>query len=291
MANKRARDRQLAKLAARRQAERRAQQRRRARIVGGITAVLVVGLAVAGFAMLTGGDDTEAGATPTPSSSASPAGPSPKPTETGTVTNEAQIPKDVACGAEAPKDAAGEKPQYSNVPPARIDPAKTYIATIATSCGDIVVRLDPTDTPIAVNNFVFLADKGFYDGLWFHRDAPGFVIQGGDPTGTGGGGPGYGFTIETNSTLTYADHPYLLAYANNGQPDSNGSQFFVTVGKQEALDPPNGPYTAFGEVTEGQDVVDTINGLKTADNGQGEQSLPLEAVYIDSVTIEVQKKS
>jgi len=286
MANKRARDRQLAKLAARRQAERAAQQRRRARIVGGITGLAVIGLVVAGYFAFTGGDDTNAGATPTPS--ASPAGPSPKPTETGTVKNQAQIPKDVACGAEAPKDAAGAKPQFSNVPPSQIDPAATYVATISTSCGDIVVKLDPTDTPIAVSNFLFLASKGFYDGLWFHRDAPGFVIQGGDPLGTGSGGPGYGFTNETNEKLTFADHPYLLAYANSG-PNTNGSQIFITVGKQPGLDPPNGPYTAFGEVVTGQDVVDTINGLKTTDNGQGEKSLPLEAVYIDSVTIDEKK--
>jgi peptidylprolyl isomerase len=285
MANKRARDRQLAKLAARRQAERQAQQRRRARIVAGITGLLVIGLAVAGVLALTGGGTPAA----TPSASTSPsAGPSPKPTETGTVKNQASIPSAVGCGARAPKGAAGEKPQYSNVPPAEIDPTKTYTATIATSCGDIVVKLDPTDTPIAVNNFVFLARKGFYDGLWFHRDAPGFVIQGGDPLGTGSGGPGYGFTNETNSKLTFADHAYLLAYANSG-PGTNGSQVFVTIGKQPGLDPPNGPYTAFGEVVKGQDVVDTINGLKTTDNGQGEKSLPLEAVYIDSVTIDEAK--
>jgi cyclophilin family peptidyl-prolyl cis-trans isomerase len=279
MANKRARDRQLAKLAARRQAERQAQQRRRSRIVGGLTGVLVIGLAVAAFAALTGGDTPKASSTP--SASASPT----------SVTNQASIPSKVACGAKAPKDAAGTKPQFPSPPPSTIDPSKTYTATIATSCGDIVVKLDPGDTPIAVNNFVFLAKQGFYDGLWFHRDAPGFVIQGGDPLGTGTGGPGYGFTIETNSTLTFADHAYLLAYANNGQPNSNQSQFFLTVGKQPGLDPPNnGPYTAFGEVVTGQDVVDTINGLKTTDNGQGEKSLPLEAVYIDSVTIDAQKK-
>jgi cyclophilin family peptidyl-prolyl cis-trans isomerase len=280
MANKRARDRQLAKLAARRQAERQAQQRRRSRIVGGLTGVVVIGLAVAGFLALTGGDTPKASSTPSASASPSPV---------QSVTNLASIPSKVACGATAPKDAAGTKPQFPSPPPSKIDPSKTYTATIATSCGDIVVKLDPADTPIAVNNFVFLARKGFYDGLWFHRDAPGFVIQGGDPLGTGTGGPGYGFTIETNKKLTFTDHAYLLAYANNGQPNSNQSQFFVTVGKQSGLDPPNGPYTAFGEVVTGQDVVDTINGLKTTVNPQGEKSVPLEAVYIDSVTIDEQK--
>jgi len=283
MGNKRARDRQLAKLAARRQAERRAQQRRRGRIVA-VSAAVAIGLAGTGLWVLAADDEPAAAPSSQPAASASS-----EPESPGTVKNEAAIPSEVACGASAPKDAASAKPQYANPPPQRIDPEAAYTATIATSCGDIAVELDPANAPIAVNNFVFLARKGFYDGLWIHRDAPGFVIQGGDPLGTGLGGPGYGFTIESNAKLRFADHPYLLAYANNGQPDSNGSQFFVTVGEQEALDPPNGPYTAFGTVVEGQDVVDTINELKTADNGQGEQSLPLEAVYIESVTVEETK--
>jgi cyclophilin family peptidyl-prolyl cis-trans isomerase len=284
MGNKRARDRQLAKLAARRQAERRARQRRRGRIVT-IVAVVAIGLAGTGLWVLAADDEPAAAPSSQPAASASPDRSEPL----GTVQNEADIPADVACGASAPRGAASAKPQFAKPPPQRVDPEAAYTATIATSCGEIAVELDPANTPIAVNNFVFLARKGFYDGLWIHRDAPGFVIQGGDPLGTGLGGPGYGFTIESNAKLRFADHPYLLAYANNGQPDSNGSQFFITVGEQEALDPPNGPYTAFGTVVGGQDVVDTINELKTTDNGQGEQSLPLEAVYIESVTVEETK--
>jgi peptidyl-prolyl cis-trans isomerase B (cyclophilin B) len=288
MANKRARDRQLAKLAARRQAERRAAQRRRSRIVGAVTAVAVVGFAVAGFALLTGGDGTPKA---TPSASVSPsAAATGEPTKTGTVTNQADIPKTVACGASAPKTAGEDKPQYSNVPPQQIDPKKTYTATVATSCGDIEVKLDPADTPIAVNNFVYLAQKGFYDGMWFHRIVAGFVIQGGDPLGTGSGGPGYGFTVESNAKLTYTNTGYLLAYANNSQPNSNGSQFFFTIGSQPNLDPPQGPYTAFGQVTKGQDVVDKISKIPTTANPQGEKSTPLQAVYIDSVTITESKQ-
>jgi cyclophilin family peptidyl-prolyl cis-trans isomerase len=286
MANKRARDRQLAKLAARRQAERRAAQRRRSRIVGAVTVLLVVGLGVAGFALLTGGDGTPgASATPSATASASATGPSPKPTETGTVKNQADIPTKVACGGTVPKAAGQAEPQYSNVPPEQIDPAKTYTATIATSCGDIEVKLDPADTPIAVNNFVFLAQKGFYDGLWFHRIVPSFVIQGGDPLGTGSGGPGYQFTTESNAKLTYTGTGYLLAYANSG-PDTNGSQLFITIGPQPNLDPPQGPYTAFGQVTKGQDVVDEIAKVPVkAASGGGEKSTPEEAVYIESVTV------
>jgi peptidyl-prolyl cis-trans isomerase B (cyclophilin B) len=290
MANKRARDRQLAKLAARRQAERRAAQRRRTRIIGAVTVVLVVGLGVAGFALLNGGDGSpQASATPPASATPSVAGPSPKPTETGNVKNQADIPAKVACGGAVPKAAGQPKPQYSNVPPEQIDPARTYTATIATSCGDIEVKLDPTDTPIAVNNFVFLAEKGFYDGLWFHRIVPGFVIQGGDPTGTGSGGPGYQFATESNAKLTYTGTGYLLAYANSG-PDTNGSQIFVTIGPQPNLDPPQGPYTAFGQVTKGQDVVDTIAALPVeAASAGGEKSTPQEAVYIESVTVTEEK--
>ena len=287
MANKRARDRQLAKLAARRQAERHARQQRRARVVGGLIGLLVVGLAVAGVVILTDDDGSQAQPSVTPPASS--AGPSPKPTVTGTVSNEAQIPTDVACDADAPRDAAADKPQYSNVPPLEIDPSKVYTATISTSCGDIVAEMDPASVPIAVNSFVFLARKGFYDGLWFHRIAPGFVIQGGDPLGTGFGGPGYTFTTETNPELTFTQNGYVLAFGNTG-PDSNGSQFFVTVGEQKDLDPPNGPYTAFARVVEGEQVVDTINGLPTTDSEGDEKSRPLEAVYIESVTIDEEKQ-
>jgi peptidyl-prolyl cis-trans isomerase B (cyclophilin B) len=275
MANKRARDRQLAKLAARRQAERRAAQRRRSRITGAVAIVAVAAVVVGGFLFLSGGDDTpQASATPTTSVSPTPS----------TQANQADIPTKVACGATAPKDAAGVKPLYPTPPPQQIDPKKTYTATIATSCGEIEVKLDPTDTPIAVNNFVYLAQQGFYDGLWFHRIVPGFVIQGGDPTGTGSGDPGYKFTTESNAKLTYTDNGYLLAYANSG-PDTNGSQIFVTIGPQPNLDPPQGPYTAFGQVSKGQDVVDEIAAVPVTTGANAEKSAPEQAVYIESVKI------
>jgi peptidyl-prolyl cis-trans isomerase B (cyclophilin B) len=126
-------------------------------------------------------------------------------------------------------------------------------ATLETSLGSIEVELYPDDAPKTVENFVTLADKGFYDGLTFHRVIPDFMIQGGDPTGTGSGGPGYQFEDEQNS------HPVArgaLAMANAG-PDTNGSQFFiVTVQEASWL---NGKHTVFGRVTEGMDVVDKIS--------------------------------
>src|SRR5205085_8223304 len=124
--------------------------------------------------------------------------------------------------------AAANEPhaQYSNVPPASVASGRIYLATIQTSCGSFTVKLDPTNTPIATSNFIFLAKQGFYDGTWFHRIAPGFVIQGGDPEGTGNGGPGYQFTNEINPTIKFASGAGVLAYANSGA-NTNGSQFFV----------------------------------------------------------------
>ena len=129
--------------------------------------------------------------------------------------------------------------------------------------------LDAKGAPIAVNNFVFLAQHHLYEGTWFHRILSTFVIQGGDPKGDGTGGPGYQFTTETNPTTKFADASGLLAYANSG-PDTNGSQFFITLAKLPNLDPPNnGPYTIFGTVTQGFDVVKTIAKVPTTANPSG----------------------
>jgi peptidyl-prolyl cis-trans isomerase B (cyclophilin B) len=264
MANKRARDRQLAKLAARRQAERQIRQRRRARIVGGVTGLLVIGMAVAGYAALTGDDGTQAGPSATPPASPAAA---------------------VACGADVPRSVGEEKPTFDRPPKMTIDPQRSYSARMQTSCGPIELELYPDVAPIGVNSFVFLAKKGFYDGLTFHRIVQDFVIQGGDPTGTGSGDAGYKFEIEIDEKVTFDDGG-LLAYANSG-PDTNGSQFFITVGPTPELDAKGDTgYTIFGKVTGGMDVVQTIEAVPTTDNGRGEQSLPLETVYIDSVSIE-----
>ncbi len=140
---------------------------------------------------------------------------------------------------------------YSAPPPMTIDTQKTYTATIETVRGDIVCELFAADAPITVNSFVFLAGEGFYDGVVFHRVVPNFVIQGGDPTGTGRGGPGYQFKDEISSHHHVAG---TLAMANAG-PNTNGSQFYITYGAQPSLD---GGYTIFGQVTEGMDVVNKI---------------------------------
>jgi peptidyl-prolyl cis-trans isomerase B (cyclophilin B) len=145
-------------------------------------------------------------------------------------------------------------PQQWNKPPAmEIDPAKQYQATIATDRGDIVLELSPQHAPKTVNNFVFLARQGFYDGITFHRVISDFMIQGGDPTGSGRGGPGYKFEDETrNNPLKHAKG--VISMANAG-PNTNGSQFFITHSPQPHLD---GKHTVFGKVIQGQDVVDSI---------------------------------
>src|SRR5215217_7472892 len=143
--------------------------------------------------------------------------------------------------------------QYSTPPKMSIDPAKTYVATFDTSKGSIVVDLFPKDAPNTVNNFVFLARDGFYNGTKFHRVIPDFMVQGGDPEGTGRGGPGYKFADEVKNNPRKHQRG-SLSMANAG-PNTNGSQFFIT---HIATDWLNGKHTVFGQVRSGQEVVDAV---------------------------------
>ncbi len=144
---------------------------------------------------------------------------------------------------------------YNSAPAMTIDVTKTYVATIKTAKGNIVVEMYPKDAPQSVNNFVFLSRDGFYNGLTFHRVEPGFVIQGGDPLGTGTGGPGYNIPPEIKAKHTKG----AIAMARQGGPPqttpSSGSQFYITLAAQPGLD---GQYTAFGQVTSGMEVVEKI---------------------------------
>ena len=140
--------------------------------------------------------------------------------------------------------------QYSSPPQMGIDPNKTYTATFDTSRGKIVCDLFAKEAPSTVNNFVFLARDGFYNGTKFHRVIPDFMIQGGDPEGTGRGGPGYKFGDEFKGN-PHKHQRGTLSMANAG-PNTNGSQFFITHVKTDWLD---GKHTVFGQVTSGQDVV------------------------------------
>jgi peptidyl-prolyl cis-trans isomerase B (cyclophilin B) len=143
--------------------------------------------------------------------------------------------------------------QYSAAPPMAIDTNKSYTATFVTTRGDIVCDLFPKDAPKTVNNFVFLAREGFYDNTPFHRVISDFMIQGGDPTGTGRGGPGYRFEDELKGNPRKHDIG-TLSMANSG-PDTNGSQFFITHVVTDWL---NGKHTVFGKVRSGQDVVNSV---------------------------------
>lgn len=169
------------------------------------------------------------------------------------------------------------KKQWDAPPDMQIDVTKTYTATIDTNKGKIVLELFAKDAPKTVNSFVFLAKQGFYNGVIFHRVIPGFMIQGGDPTGTGSGGPGYKFENENKgSKKTFT--PGILAMANAGA-NTNGSQFFIMHGDASHLKA--SAYTIFGEVQEGQEVV---NAIATTDHDSNDR--PLEQMTIISVTIE-----
>lgn len=143
--------------------------------------------------------------------------------------------------------------QYNAPPPLNIDPAKNYTASIKTDQGDIVLQLFADKAPNTVNNFVFLANDGYYDDVIFHRVITDFMAQGGDPTGTGSGGPGYQFEDEFHPDLRH-DRPGILSMANAG-PNTNGSQFFITHVPTPHLDD---KHSVFGVVIEGMDVLLSI---------------------------------
>ena len=252
MGSKRTRQRQLQKLAARRAAERKRQRRRRL-VAAGVAFAVAAGGGTVAFLAFTGNE----------TASKTSASPTPEPI--------------VACGGAKPPGAGTKKQKYDEAPPLTIDKAKTYTATMVTSCGSIELSLFAKAAPTTVNSFVFLARKGFYDGQFFHRIVKNFVIQGGDPNGTGSGGPGYSIKDELDNDLTYKVG--TLAMANSG-PNTNGSQFFIVSG-------PNGPrqlahrYTIFGRVRSGLGVVRKIQNIPT--NPATER--PTSVIYIERVTI------
>ncbi|MBA7666386.1 putative peptidyl-prolyl cis-trans isomerase [subsurface metagenome] len=159
----------------------------------------------------------------------------------------------IGCTPSVPSEKAPTPaPKTYSAPPSMvIDTSKDYTATIETERGDIVLELFASDVPVTVNNFVFLAGEGFYDGTTFHRVIPGFMAQGGDPTGTGRGSPGYTFADE------FTEHTHVagaLSMANAG-PNTNGCQFFITYTPQHSLD---GKHAVFGQLVEGMDVLQKL---------------------------------
>jgi cyclophilin family peptidyl-prolyl cis-trans isomerase len=178
---------------------------------------------------------------------------------------------------EAP-DPSGSSPQrrkFDAEPPMTIDTAKRYTATMETTMGTMTIALDPVAAPHTVNSFVVLARYHYFDGIIFHRIIPGFVLQGGDPTGRGTGGPGYQFADELPKPGRY--ELGSLAMANAG-PDTNGSQFFVISGPDGMALPPK--YALFGKVIAGLDVVAAINDVGSP------SGTPKQEVTITSVTID-----
>jgi len=169
---------------------------------------------------------------------------------------------------------------WPEAPPMTIRTDAKYRATLRTSEGDIVADLFPEDAPITVNSFVFLARQGYYDGVPFHRVINGFMVQTGDPTGTGTGGPGYRFRDEM---ITKDYEPGTLAMANSG-PHTNGSQFFICHADLKGRLPKS--YTIFGKVRQGSDVVDRIASAPVGRSGSGEQSSPVNTITVNTVTMD-----
>lgn len=184
------------------------------------------------------------------------------------------------CTYRKPAENA-KRPTFDQPPSREIDPKRTYIARMETSCGTIVIRLDAKKAPNTVNNFVALARRGFFDGLTFHRVVRGFVIQGGDPNGDGTGGPGYTFPDELP---TDGYQIGSLAMANSG-PDTNGSQFFIVTGPAGTQLQPL--YSKFGKVIKGLKVARTIEGFADPNAPPGDPSsqIPSRPLYIFKVTV------
>ena len=203
-------------------------------------------------------------------------------TGTGSVAGTAGASPTTAAGQQEPTEAStegqGNVPmQWSSEPAMALEAGKDYRAILRTSKGEMTIDLFEGDAPKTVNNFVFLANQGYFNGVVFHRIIKDFMIQTGDPTGTGAGGPGYRFADEP-VTREYVRG--TLAMANAG-PNTNGSQFFIV----HADYPLPKSYTIFGIVTEGLDVLDAIANTPVQSNGRGEISAPSEEVTIESVEI------
>lgn len=183
----------------------------------------------------------------------------------------------------APPAESKPAKQWKEPPAMQIDPSKQYLATLNTDQGEIKIELLAKDAPKTVNNFVFLAREGFYDGVVFHRIIKGFMLQGGDPTGTGRGGPGYRFEDELPPKLSY--DPGIVAMANAGA-NTNGSQFFICngTGCRNLNQMPN--YTQFGKVVGGMDVVEKISNLEVVPGGEATPSKPKVPPVIKTVVIE-----
>jgi peptidyl-prolyl cis-trans isomerase B (cyclophilin B) len=278
--SKQTRKRELERLRARREAERQRARRRRALVIYGTLGLVAVVAAVAGGLWLTR-DDTKAPAAAASTTAAGATTTAPASQFDDARAGAPTAPAQVACGGKIP--AKVKHPTFSKPPTTKVDPAKTYLATFQTSCGDFTVKLDPKKAPVTTANFVFLAGKHFYDSTWFHRIVPGgaagiAVIQGGDPEGSGRGGPGYAIKDELPSSPA-AYKKYSVAMANSG-PDTGGSQFFINFEDNSKTLQAN--YSVFGQVVKGQAVVDKIAKVPV---GGASGDTPAESVWIDHLRV------
>jgi cyclophilin family peptidyl-prolyl cis-trans isomerase len=281
MSSRKARERQLAKLAARRAAERRKQRRQRIITIVVALALVIGALAFAGVALL-GNTKKSASPTPTPSHTL----PTTPPPTTAPPTTPAPTPSGVACGGTVPKAASVKKPTNLPAPSEVIDPKKTYVATMVTSCGTMQIQLTPSSAPTTVNSIVSLLQKHFFDGLTFHRIVAGFVVQGGDPVGDGTGGPGYRTVDTPAANTTYPIGTVAMAKGRSEAPGTSGSQFFIVLSDNPASLTQGGPgYAVIGHVTQGLDVLQKLGQLPVIAGPSGETSAPSQFVYIDSVSV------
>ncbi len=267
-------------------------------MIGGL-AVLAIAIAAIVYAVQSNNDDstqlaavdltaTAAGIVPSETASTATSGMPPAnlfgaiPTQPGVaLANDGDVAS--GCWTEAQRTSDGTQPLQWNAEPAMvIDPAQIYTAELTTNFGTMTWQLLPSASQSAVNSFVCLARAGYLNDAPFHRIVDGFVIQGGDPTGTGTGGPGY--TI-TDSPVVGDYSVGMVSMANTGQPNSSGSQFFINTSDNTATFAANPSYINFARVIGGQETVDAIAAVQKADNGRGEISRPVSPVVLQSVTI------
>ena len=241
-----------------------------------ITRFAIVAVLVAVLAAACGSDDSTTTSEPAPSPTTS----TPTTVPLATVPNDyvGYLRQPTACGADQPEPAVDMKFDA----PGDASVSDGTVVTLNTSCGPIAIAVDAAAAPETVNSFVFLAEEGYFDGTVSHRIIPGFMMQAGDPTATGLGGPGYTLPDELPATAAYSRG--VVAMANAG-PNTAGSQFFILFGDADWLPP---QYSIFGEVTSGYEVLDQIaeiplgRGPASADPNP---STPLESLYIESVTV------
>lgn len=188
------------------------------------------------------------------------------------------VKRNVACGAELPEAAGSKKKQYGKAEDQKLDPEKSYTLKMETSCGDIEIELDVERAPVTSNSVAFLVREKFYDGTFFHRLAPDFVIQGGDPTGEGAGGSGYKVRENPPEDLTYDEGIVAMAKGGDELPGTSASQFFIVSGPSgQSLD---AEYALLGKVTKGMDVIAKIMETATAD-----MQPPSAYTYVERATI------